>query len=91
MPIIFVVCLQVLCGVHVVKTGQERYWLYLIIGLPGIGCAVYALAIMLPDLFSSRDGRKIIRHAHDKMDPERHIRMLRDELNITQTSQNYAC
>ncbi len=89
MPIIFVVCLQVLCGVHVVKTGQERYWLYLIIGLPGIGCGVYALAIMLPDLFSSRDGRKIIRHAHDKMDPERHIRMLRDELNITQTSQNY--
>lgn len=89
MPIIFVVFIQVLCGIHVVKTGQERYWLYLIIGLPGIGCAIYTLGIMLPSLLGSRDGRRLVRHAQDKIDPERHIRMLRDELDITQTSQNY--
>ncbi|SFC43213.1 hypothetical protein [Pragia fontium] len=89
MPVILVVLIQIMCGVHVVKTGQERYWLYLIIGLPGIGCAVYALAILVPDLLGSRDGKRLIRQAHDKMDPERHVRMLRDELVISETSQNH--
>ncbi|MBK5142735.1 hypothetical protein I2494_03170 [Budviciaceae bacterium BWR-B9] len=89
MPVILVVIIQIMCGVHVVKTGQERYWLYLIIGLPGIGCAVYALAILLPDLLGSRDGKRLLGKAQDKMDPERHVRMLRDELVITETSQNY--
>lgn len=89
MPVILVVLIQIMCGVHVVKTGQERFWLYIIIGLPGIGCAVYALAILIPDLLGSRDGKRLIRQAHDKMDPERHVRMLRDELIISETSQNY--
>ncbi|WP_159566596.1 hypothetical protein [Budvicia diplopodorum] len=89
MPVIFVVFIQILCGVHAIKSDQERYWLYLIIGLPGIGCAIYALGVMLPNALRSRDGHRLVNHAYDKIDPERYIRMLRDELEITQTSQNY--
>lgn len=89
MPALLIVFIQVMCGIHAVRSGQERYWLYLIIGLPGLGCAIYALAVMVPDWLGSRDGRKLVRHAHDKVDPERHVRMLREELEITETSQNH--
>ncbi|MDR0807313.1 MAG: hypothetical protein LBN41_11360 [Enterobacteriaceae bacterium] len=89
MPVVLVVLIQVMCGVHAVRTDQDRYWLYVIIGLPGLGCAIYLLAIFLPDLLGSRDGKRLIRQAKDKIDPERHLRMLRDELVISETSQNY--
>ena len=50
MPILalLLIACQVFCGLHVVRSGQERYWLYLIIALPGLGCLIYALGIMLP-------------------------------------------
>lgn len=89
MPLVAIALLQIMCAVHAVRTGQDRYWVYLIIALPGIGCAIYVLSIMLPSLLGSRDGQKMIRHAHDKLDPERHVRLLRDELIISGTSQNH--
>ncbi|GKX54313.1 hypothetical protein SOASR030_04250 [Leminorella grimontii] len=89
MPALLIVFIQVMCGIHAVRSGQERYWLYLIIGLPGLGCAIYALAVMVPDWLGSRDGKRLIRHAHDKIDPERHLRALREELEIAETSQNH--
>ena len=60
MPLLalLVIACQVTCGLHVVRSGQERYWLYLIIALPGLGCLIYFLGIMLPDLLGSRRGRQ---------------------------------
>ena len=89
MPLIPLVLIQIMCGIHAVRTGQERYWLYIIIGLPGLGCVIYFLAIVVPDLFASRDGQRLVRHAHDKIDPQRHLRILRDDLSVAETSQNH--
>ena len=82
MPLLalLVIACQVTCGLHVVRSGQERYWLYLIIALPGLGCLIYFLGIMLPDMLGSHRGRRTINRLHDSIDPERHLRALRDEL-----------
>lgn len=87
MPILalLLIACQVFCGLHVVRSGQERYWLYLIIALPGLGCLIYALGIMLPDMLGSRRGRRAVTQLHDRLDPERHLRALRDELELSDT------
>ena len=89
MPLLalLVIACQVTCGLHVVRSGQERYWLYLIIALPGLGCLIYFLGIMLPDLLGSRTGRRTVNRLHDKLDPERHLRALRDELDLRDTRE----
>lgn len=89
MPLLalLVIACQVTCGLHVVRSGQERYWLYLIIALPGLGCLIYFLGIMLPDLLGSRTGRRTVNRLHDKLDPERHLRTLRDELDLRDTRE----
>ncbi|WP_394238244.1 hypothetical protein [Pseudomonas anguilliseptica] len=87
MPVLalLVIACQVTCGLHVVRSGQERYWVYLIIALPGLGCLIYFLGIMLPDMLGSHRGRRAINRLHDSIDPDRHLRALRDELEIRDT------
>lgn len=89
MPFGLIVILQIICGIHVVRTGQERYWLFIIIFLPAIGCAVYLLAVVLPGLFGSHHGRRVMRKAQDHINPERNVRELRNELALAPTSENY--
>ena len=89
MPVIFILSLlvQAFCGYHVVKTGQDKYWLFLIIIAPGIGCLVYALAVMLPSMSRSRQGKQTIRSIQQKIDPTRNIRALQDALCLRDTPQ----
>lgn len=86
LALLLIAC-QVFCGLHVVRSGQERYWIYLIIALPGLGCLIYALGIMLPDLLRSRRGRRAVNQLHDRLDPERHLRALRNDLEVSDTRE----
>ncbi|MWV15503.1 tetratricopeptide repeat protein [Pseudomonas sp. L-22-4S-12] len=86
LALLLIAC-QVFCGLHVVRSGQERYWIYLIIALPGLGCLIYALGIMLPDLLRSRRGRRAVNQLQDRLDPERHLRALRNDLEISDTRE----
>jgi hypothetical protein len=86
LALLLIAC-QIVCGLHVVRSGQERYWLYLIIALPGLGCLIYFLGVMLPDMLGSRSGRRAINQLHDRLDPERHLRALRDALDLSDTRE----
>lgn len=90
MPIIFIVSVicQLLCGFHVVKTGQDRYWLFLIIIAPFIGCAIYALAVMLPSTLGTRSGKNAIKKLHNTVNPTRNLKALRSELTLRDTAQS---
>src|SRR5690606_24463485 len=89
LALLLIAC-QVICGLHVVRSGQERYWIYLIIALPGLGCLIYALGIMLPDMLRSRRGRRAVNQLHDRLDPERHLRVLRNDLDLSDTRETRA-
>lgn len=82
---LLVIACQVTCGLNVFRSGQERYWIYLIIALPVLGCLIYFLGIMLTDMLSSHRRRRTINRLHNRIDPERHLRALRDELEIRDT------
>ncbi len=70
----------IICGIHVVRTGREYYWLWLLfIGGP-IGVAIYFFAILLPELLGGRlggrlrGGRGLWRRLLLWVDPQREYR-----------------
>jgi hypothetical protein len=60
--------------VHVVRTHQQMYWLYIIIFTAPIGGVVYLIAIVLPDLMGGSTARRLGQAARDRLDPEREYR-----------------
>lgn len=65
---------SIVCAMHVVRTGQQMYWLWiLVIGGP-LGAAFYFLAVMLPDLLGGRTARNVSKAARQALDPERDYR-----------------
>ncbi len=77
-----------LCGIHVVRTGRELYWLWILVIAGPLGAAIYFLAIMLPDLIGGRLARGVGRAARQALDPERDYRRALQALDDTPTNGN---
>ena len=45
--------------VHVVRTGQQMYWLWIILAFQPIGGLVYFIAVIGPQLWGGRTARKV--------------------------------
>lgn len=60
--------------VHVVRTGQQMYWLWIILAFQPIGGLVYFVAIIAPALFGGRTARKVGAAARQALDPQREYR-----------------
>lgn len=89
MPAALVLLLiQIAFAVHVVKTGRDRYWIYLILFIPAIGCAVYFLTQVLPEMGQSRTVRHATRTLIKAVDPERELRRRKEELEMADTIDN---
>lgn len=80
---------QLLCCVHAYRSGQDRYWIFIILCFPGLGCIIYFFMVMLPTTSAERHGRTLMMRLVDKINPERHLRKLTEELAIAQTNQNH--
>jgi len=63
----------VLC-VHVVRTGQQMYWLWIILAFQPIGGIVYFVAIIAPPWFGGRTAQKMGQAARKAIDPQREYR-----------------
>lgn len=66
--------LSVLLCVHVVKTGREMYWLFIILAFSPLGGIVYALIYLLPELMGGKTARNLGKAARHAIDPEREYR-----------------
>ena len=60
---------SVLLCIHCVRTGQDMYWLWIILGLQPIGGVVYLLAIVLPGIVKGGTVRRIEKSAIATLDP----------------------
>lgn len=65
---------SLLCGIHVVRTGRESFWLWLFIIGPLIAPAFYFFAVLLPDLMGGRTARGVGKAARQAIDPDRDYR-----------------
>src|SRR5471032_1278745 len=60
--------------VHVVRTGQQIYWLWIILLIQPIGGLIYLLAVILPSLAAGPTARRLSRGARVALDPTREYR-----------------
>jgi len=76
-----IITLQILCGLHVVKTGRQMFWLFIIIIAPLLGCLIYFIAEMLPEMQRQRAATR-------PSDPKRRLREALERLDISDTVDN---
>lgn len=70
--------------VHVIRTGRNFLWIWVLLLLPfGIGALVYLAVEVLPELFRSRTARRTARGLRRAMDPGANLRRYEDEARVT--------
>lgn len=76
---------SLLCGVHVVRTGREMFWLWLFIIGPLLAPAFYFFAVLVPEWVGGSGARKVGKVARQTLDPEREYRSALRTLEDTPT------
>jgi hypothetical protein len=70
--------------VHVIKTGRNQLWIWVLILLPfGVGALAYLAVEILPDLLRSRTAQRTARGLRRAMDPGADLRRYEDEARVT--------
>jgi hypothetical protein len=80
--------LQLLLIIHMIKTHQESFWLYLLIFVPGIGGLAYLIVVVLPDLRTSRHTRQVVQKIDQRVRTNRRLKELEQTLAIADTVAN---
>jgi hypothetical protein len=80
--------LQIICVVHVVRTGRSFLWIYVLLFLPGLGVAAYVVVEILPGWLGTRTARKFGSSAVGALDPGRELRHRRQALEEADTVDN---
>ena len=75
-------------AVHAVRTGQNNYWLFILLAFPFLGSVVYAIAIYLPNSRLERSARQMARQAVKSLDPTRDLRDAQAAFDYSATAQN---
>jgi hypothetical protein len=79
---------SVLLCVHVVRSGREMYWLWIILMFQPIGGLVYFVAILLPSIVRGPTARKAKEAARETLDPTRDYRTAKMAAEDTPTVYN---
>ena len=84
MSILFIISLliQVLLIVHVVKTGRNQIWIWVLALLSLAGAIAYIAVELIPELFRSRTAQLTARGLRKAIDPERELRRYENEASV---------
>ena len=75
-------------AVHVVRTGRQLYWLFVLVSFPLLGSLVYFLAIFLPQSRLERTIGKAVVAVGRSLDPGRAMREAQHAFDLTPTAHN---
>ena len=95
MSLLFVlmIIVQVTLIIHVVKTGRNQIWIWVLALLSLPGAIAYIAVEILPELFRSRTAQRTARGLRKAMDPGRDLRRYESEARVTSnvaSRQRYA-
>ena len=79
---------SILCGIHVLRSGREMFWLWLFIIGPLVAPAFYFFAVLVPEWMGGRTARGVGRATQQALDPERDYRAALRALEDTPTIGN---
>ena len=80
--------LSIALCVHVVRSGQNMMWLYLILFLSPIGGVIYVIAVLVPQWTGGPTARKAREAARETLDPGRDYRMAKQAVDDSPTAHN---
>jgi hypothetical protein len=78
-PFIISLVLQVAFIVHVMKTGRNTMWIYVLVFLSYVGIVAYLVVEVLPELFRSRTAQRATRGLKKALDPTADLRKYESE------------
>lgn len=84
------VIVSVALAVHVVRSGRDTFWLWIILLFQPLGGLVYIIAILLPELTRGSGARKLQQSARAALDPTREYREAKQACEDTPTVRNQA-
>lgn len=89
MPI-FVLSLivQVALVVHIVKTGRNTTWIWIVVMLPAAGSLAYVIIEIVPELMGSRTARSATRRVENIINPNKGLNAAAQDYAITDTVEN---
>jgi hypothetical protein len=73
---------QVALIVHVIKTGRNQIWIWVLALLSIPGALAYIVVEIIPDLFRSRTAQRTARGLRKALDPERDLRRYESEARL---------
>jgi hypothetical protein len=86
MPLaIITIIVQAVLIIHVLKTGRDFRWIFLLIFLPGIGALIYFVIEILPSLSGGLTARRAARRVGSMVDPGRDLRRQKLEYERNQS------
>jgi hypothetical protein len=90
MPILVVVslALQIACAIHVVRSGRQLYWIWILLIGSYLGVLVYVITAVIPDLRNDPRSRSAARQVLQTIDPERRRRQIKQRLEVADTVDN---
>jgi hypothetical protein len=90
MPLLLLLsyALAIACCYHVVRSGQQMYWLFVLLAFPGIGSLVYLLVVLIPDLSGGSTARRLRSAARETLDPTRDYRLAKAACDESPTVAN---
>jgi len=79
---------QILCVLHINKHRRDRYWIYLVLFIPYVGCVVYFFAEILPSLRTGGVLKNANEQVGNALFPARKIKALEEQIALADTYQN---
>lgn len=74
MPLILTYAIQILLVIHVLKTGRNRLWIWVLFLFPGLGGAAYLLVEVLPEFMNGISGQRALRNVRKAVNPGAELR-----------------
>jgi hypothetical protein len=91
MPIILLLTLaNIVLVVHAARSGRFSPWGYIILMMPGIGAIAYVAVELIPAWFGTRQGRQARKSVGRALDPDKHYRALKGQIERADTIANRA-
>lgn len=86
--LILSVLIQLAFVLHIVKTGRNTTWIWIVVMLPLAGSIAYLIVEVLPELLSSRNGRKASSNLKKILNPNKNMNDATRNYSISDTVEN---
>lgn len=82
------VLVAIFFAIHAYRSGQNMYWLFILLAFPLLGSIVYFFVVYLPSTRIESGAKKVVAIASKVLDPTRELREAKAAFEYTPSAQN---